>query len=58
MTAQENDHDAFYYCFSEPDLFPPTLVQGFSRKIMIRSTFVPAWCILSVPTLNIVHIDL
>jgi hypothetical protein len=58
MNAQENDHDAFYYCFGEPNLFPPTLVQGFSCITMIQTTFVPAWCVLSVPTLNTVHLDL
>jgi hypothetical protein len=58
INAQEYDYDAFYYCFGEPNLFSPTLVQGFSRIPMIQTTFVPAWCVLSVPTLNTVHIAL
>ncbi|KAH4929521.1 hypothetical protein HBI79_121590 [Parastagonospora nodorum] len=58
LNTHRDDEAAFHFSFRLPAIVRPALITGFSKMTMLKTTFVPPWAAVTIPTLRSLHIDL
>ncbi|KAH3999176.1 hypothetical protein HBI56_081540 [Parastagonospora nodorum] len=58
LNTYRDDEAAFHFSLGLPVILKPALIAGFLQITSLKTTFVPPWAAVTMPTVRSLHIDL